>query len=884
MLHTLLKTKLHLPAAQPNIIARPHLVSRLNAGLQGKLTLIAAPPGSGKTVLFSEWRSAYPEKSLVWVSLDSDDNNFMLFSRYLAAALEPLFPGLASEIRALTELPQLASLKPVVTTLINGLAGSGTDLVIVLDDYHVINNGEIHEAVDLLLDRLPTNVHVALIARSDPPLSLSRLRVRQQLMEIRADDLRFRLDEVGHLFRQFGHETLSEMQLKVLESRTEGWIAGLQLAALSMRDVQDIDAFLESFKGTHRFVMDYLLEEVLNHQSETLQMFLLSTSILSRMTASLCDALLPNNHTQAILDELVRTNFFVIRLDNDGYWYRYHHLFADLLQHRLKLRFANQIEQLHQAASIWFEQNGYLGEAIQHAIAAADWERAAQLMEREADSFWLQGGLQIMAASIDQFPADFLAQRPGLNLIRALTALRAARIPEADSAVTAAEAHSALHPHWQARTMTLRSFILRIRGDNLEANRLSQQAIAMLAHDDLIWRTLAFLNLQEVARFEGDVDRALDFGKNVIALSGQSQDLLTLLNGYATQAELYLEQGSLHEAQRQVDAIWEILVSHGLQHSPLAGFYDIARGLVAYESNALEAAQQAFTQAFAWGEMSEIGDLVVHGAQRLVQTCLALGDVAGARAAFYTIAQLSRQVDKGFLAETLRACELRIWLAEGNLQSADAWAEGYRRDYETNAESFTFLTKTAPFAVVQWAIHRGALNIAETWLAKLREPILSGHQTAVRIKFHTLNACLHHRQGNTAQAFAEIEQAFSLAETQGYVRTIIDEATYLRPLLIDYTAQRERRRHTYASTILTALALPETAAPSTRSNPDALNERELEILRLLARGLTNQEIASQLFLSVNTVKWYIKTIFSKLDVSNRTQALHRAQERHLLTH
>jgi len=933
----LLTTKLHLPLARSNLLPRPQLIARLQAGLQSKLTLISAPAGFGKTTLLASWLqevqsakrkaqnaagdgavlqrpSAPTLQHLAWLSLDAADSEPARFWSYVVAALGTLQPGYDQAAAALLQTHRPPPIEAVLTPLLNGLSALPADAVLVLDDYHLIESTAIHRALAFLIEHLPPRLHLVLTTRVDPPLPLSRLRAQGLLTELRAADLRFTAQETAAFLTDLMGLQLSAEQIAGLEDRTEGWIAGLQFAALAMRDRDDLTGFVQAFRGSNRFVVDYLVEEVLARQPPHLQAFLLQTSILDRMCGPLCDAMLlgPDDastaedaYSQVLLAELERSNLFLVPLDDERHWYRYHHLFADLLRQRLRSGASRAaIDALHDRASAWFASHGHGVEAIHHALACASWERAARLIEEYAWPMMFRGQFATMIDWFRTLPAAMMRVRPTLYVLYAVMLMHTSQPTAAEERL--GEAEACLGPDTpeevqrlvQGMAHTTRSTIGFYQGDLTRCIAHAEQALSLLPQEASIPRTAASGFAALAFLVSGDVGPAVERRMATAASVARTADnRFVVLRLRVLQARLQMMQGRLRAAAATLRAAAAVAPEPGGVQRLIGseGYYFIL-GDLCREWNDLGAAEELLRSGMerALGEWTTNGLLLSWGAVALARLQQAQGDHAGAEATLEQFAALGRQrsFDPRVLAQ-VATMGARLALARGDLAAAARWAAasgprpGEAPAYEREAEQLT-LARVLIAGGVDAALEAPAQ--AHGMLAQLLAAAEAGGRSGSVVEILILQALALWAAGDVPFALATLERALACAEPEGYVRSFVDEGPPMAALLREYiTGNGPYQR--YAEELLAVfqapgapLSLASTPAPTAELRLpisgliEPLSVREIEILQLIAAGHSNQAIADTLIIAVGTVKKHINNIFSKLDVQSRTQALARARE------
>ena len=893
----LLETKLYIPKWRASLVSRPRLIERLDQGIERKLTLVSGPAGFGKTTLLAEWVAATPvsERPAAWVSLDQSDNDPALFWAYFITALQAIQSGVGENALSLLQSSQPPPIEGLLTTLINEITTIPHDFVLVLDDYHVIDAQPVHSGITFLLDHLPSQMNLVIATRADPPLPLARLRGRGELTELRASDLRFTPDEMTAFLNNVMDLNLSPEDIATLEARTEGWIAGLQLAALSMEGEQDVSGFIAAFSGSHRYVIDYLAEEVLNRQSHSTRTFLLETSVLDRLAGSLCDAVTGRGDGQATLEMLEDSNLFLVPLDNERRWYRYHQLFGNSLRNRLHLGQPDQVPELHDRASRWCEDNGLIAEAISHALQAKDFERTAYLVEQAARSMVARGEVTTLLAWLEALPGELIRSRPQLCLAHSWVLFVLGKLDEAELCLldveAGCEAASSSHERAELEAIlgevhAMRAFIAHLREDTPRAIELSHQALERLPGDNLYLRGLITMTLGLVYRLSGDITAANWALSEAETISQKTGHAYTVVISLAGLAQLQVLQGhlgkaaGLYEQARQF--VIERMGQRGLQ-LPIASVFYIGLGELLRERNELEAATRHLLGGIELGKQLGLPMFLADGYVSLARVRQAQGDADGASDMLRQAEELARRSKTARLTAPVAACQVWLWLSSGsrNLAAATRWTQEYSMDDE-----LSYRREVEHIGVARALIALGQSEEAVGWLARLREAAEAGGRTGSVIEILSLQALAYQSQGDRTQAMAALERALTMAEPEGYVRTFVDEGKAMRDLLRHAAAGGIAS--SYTARLLSAFDEPAQPVSTTSGRPGApdlaesLTEREAEILRLISVGMTNQEIASQLVISVATVKRHITNIYGKLGVSHRTQATARANELNLL--
>jgi LuxR family maltose regulon positive regulatory protein len=927
--YPLLQTKLYVPPIRAEWVSRPRLVERMTEGMTRKLTLISAPAGFGKTTLVAEWVRSLSEAGtaggIAWLSLDEDDNDLARFLVYVVAALSKLEAHIGKGV-----LNQLRVSPPpteeILTFLINVMATMPGQSILVLDDYHLIEDQAIHDALAFLLARLPRQLHLVLSTREDPYLPLARLRARGQLTELRATDLRFTSSEAAEFLNRVMGLALSAEDIAALEGRTEGWIAGLQLAALALqgtipaRGQKEVPDFIQSFTGSHRFVLDYLVEEVLERQPEKIQTFLLQTAILDQLTAPLCDAVCfgvtkapsragspaGQDNGQAILEGLDRANLFIVPLDDDRQWYRFHHLFADLLRQRLQQTHPEEIPSLHRRASDWYEQNDLADEAIEHALRAGDLARAASLMEAHADDAWRRGEHAKLRHWLDALPLEAIRAQPRLCVYHTWYLFAGGHQDEAEEALQACEEAMDAGPdlatgtaalarrgllsdldrqRMRGRAAVIRAFIATYIGDVPAIIRHARRALDCLPEQDLTWRRDAALALGDAQGFRGDLASAYAARLEAAEASQAAGDTIFSLLAHLKVAITLREQGRLQRTIELCQEQLEFASRSGLMHASVPGGFQEIWGEVLAELGDLEGALDLVTRGMEAAERGGESLVTGWGYLCLTRVLYSRGDMAGVMAVARKVERSTRDSQTPpWIAAEVAAWKARSWLAQGKLAAASRWAHQrglIAGGQPKQVDEFDFFSLNAFVVLARTLLARERWDEAIGLLSRLLEAAEAGERTSKAIEILGLQAMAAQAKGDTNLALAAIEKALTLAEPEGFVQTFVDEGPPMAHLL--YQALGRGMEPEYVSRLLAAfpVAEPEPAAPP-GSQPqesdliEPLSERELEVLQLVAEGLTNREIAARLFLSLNTVKGHTRNIYGKLGVHSRTQAVARA--------
>ena len=877
----ILATKLYIPRLRPHIVIRPRLIERLNAGLHSNLILISAPAGFGKTTLVSEWVLGC-ERPTAWLSLDEGDNDHTRFLTHLIAALQTIAPNIGEGVSGVLQSPEPPPTETILTALLNDITTISDHFVLVLDDYHMLDANAVDHALTFLLEHLPPQMHLVIATREDPALPLARLRARGYLTEVRADDLRFTPSEAAAFLNQVMGLNLSAQDVTALETRTEGWIVGLQLAALSLQGHEDAADFIRSFTGSHHFVLDYLVEEVLGQQSERIQNFLLRTSILDRLCGSLCDAVVldPAALGQATLEYLEHANLFLVPLDNERRWYRYHQLFAELLRQRLHQSTDSYpgdkgrgVNELHSRASIWYEDHNLSLEAFQHAVAANDVERAARLIEGDGMPLQFRGAVTSALHWLESLPKTVLDARPALWVMYASVLSMAGLLPGIEAKLQAAEAAlQGAEPDDTTRNLIGHIAVIRATlaaAENQVEPMLAQsrRALEYLHPNDLSARTFTLWTLGFASFLKGDRAAARRAYTEAISISQAAGNIIIYIG--AT-----IGLGTVQEADNQlylaVETYQRVLHLSGDLPPPPACEAHLGLARICYEWNDLEAAEQHGQQSVHLARQLENTDRYVAGEVVLARLKLAKGDVNGAAVLLAEADRSVRQQNVMYRLPEVAAAQVLTLLRQGNLAAAVQLAQAHELPL---SQARVHLAQGDPSS---------ALAVLEPW----RQMVEARGWEDERLKVMVLQAVALHVQGEKDKAVHLLCDALALAEPGGFIRLFVDEGLSMAHLLAEAAAHRLMTD--YIRKLLAAFATEEQKREDTpyllspQSLMEPLSQRELEVLHLIAQGFSNQEMSERLFLALDTVKGHNRKIFGKLQVQRRTEAVARARELGLL--
>jgi LuxR family maltose regulon positive regulatory protein len=885
VLYSLLTTKLYAPSVPPDLVPRPALIERLDGGLRHKFTLISAPAGFGKTTLVAAWtRDA--GRPVAWLSLDADDNDPARFTSYLIAALQEIDERIGQAAQAMLGSPTPPPMAVLLTALVNEMAATPEPFILVLDDYHLIESLPIHQLLGFLLEHGPPQLHLVVLSREDPPLSLPRLRARRQMVEIRQHDLHFSPNETASFLRQTMGLDLPAHDIATLHRRTEGWIAGLQLAALSIRGSDDPTGLIDSFAGSQRYVLDYLIEEVFGQQPPDMQEFLLQTSILDRFCALLCDAVTGREDGRDLLLHLERANLFLVPLDARREWYRYHRLFGDLLAHRLRLEHEQELPELHRRASRWYADHSFPADAVRHALSAEDWESAAMLIVSGLSAALLSRGEVLTVRRWCQaFPEGELHARPQLCLDYAWTLILTEQFDAAEPCLAVVEeaGQASGNRAWLGGVATARAHIARVQGDGAAALAFSERALALLPEDDLSSRGIVAVNLGIAQWYRGrlaEAEVALAEAQRAAHASGNAHvEFAARL--FATR--IVVAQGHLGQAAVRLR---QIIEDGGRVPVVALALYGLSS--LCYEWDQIEAAEDHVRRGIELAAPGGSAELLAAGYGTLGVLAQMQGDVAASQAALDRAGSFLAQAGDPAVARSFHfVCRTRAALARGDLDAAAVAAAQVPRPKEGGSfpEYLQLVANEVHVLLAQ-----GRREAAAERAAALYAMVSHAGWRQVAIQARALQAVA---AADHDEALAFLGDALAAAEPEGYLRTFLDLGDPMRELL--GAAAARGLVPDYARRLLAAFGAPSPAVlaepsppvasrPSStvrpRSSPliEPLSERELEVLSLLVTGQTYREIAGALCVSVNTVKTHLKNVYGKLGVNDRRAAAAVAAE------
>ena len=903
----ILTTKLYIPPLPPKVVVRTRLLERLDEGLSegSKLSLISAPAGFGKTTLVSEWLAS-GKRPTAWLSLDEGDSDPTRFLIYLVSALQTIAPKLGE---GAMEVLQASQSQPpteaILIALLNEITTVPNPFLLVLDDYHVIDSRAVDQALTFFVEHLPPRMHLVITTREDPALPIPRLRARRQLTELRAADLRFTSSEAAEFLDQVMGLHLSAEDVAALEDRTEGWIAGLQLAALSMQGYQDVAGFIQAFAGDNRYIVDYLIEEVLQRQPEAVRSFLLQTSILERLNGSLCDAVTGQEEGRMRLETLQRGNFFLIPLDDKRHWYRYHHLFADVLHMHLMTEQPEQVSVLHRRASEWYEESGSPADAIRHALAGGDFERSADLIERAQPAMGQTRQEAALLGWLRALPDELFWNRPVLSVHYAGTLLQNGQFEGVERRLQDAE-------RWLVEDIGERpvfvdeeafrrlpgfvamyhAAIALARGDVASTMKHARQVLAVAREGDDFLRGAASSLLGLAFWTSGDLETALQMYSDGMAHLQRIGFISDVIGGSVTLADIRITQGRLREAMSVFERGLQLATTQSGHAVRGAADMHVGMSQIYRERNELDTATQHLLKSQELGDLNELPKNPYRWRVAMARIREAQGDLDGAL-------DLLDEAEPLYLSDfspnvrPVQGLKARVWVAQGRLNRALDWARAQGLSAEDNVSylrEFEHITFARILLAQYKSDHTDSSIHKAIWLLeRLRKAAEEGGRMGSVIEILVGQAIAYQLQDDIPAALAALERALRLAEPEGYVRMFVDEGAHMARLL------REAARHgmlpDYAAKLLFALEVeqqnetseshppvPSKLSPTSQPLMEPLSERELDVLRLFKTELSGPEIARQLVIGLSTVRTHTKSIYNKLGVNSRRAAVRRAEE------
>ena len=913
----ILVTKFFVPPLRKGMIERQGLINRMNDGLDRKLTLISAPAGFGKTTLISLWienlRQEQAEQGescrFAWLSLDEADNDLIHFLNYFILAIKQSQKdnnGYGDGALTLLQSSPSPSASSILIPLINETAAVHEKIIFVLDDFHMIEEQSIHQAMIFLIDNLPPQLHLVIATRQDPFLSLSRLRAQNQLTELRAADLRFSPAETADFLNRVMGLNLSAQDISDLEMRTEGWIAGLQLAAISMQRHEDRRGFIRSFSGGHRLVLDFLIEEVLSQQTEAIQAFLMYTSILNQFSAPLCNFLTNQDNSQEIIEMLERSNMFIIPLDNERKWYRYHHLFADLLNQRLRQSQPEKYLALHTKASEWYFENRMYNQAIDHALRGNEYDRSAHLIADQIDGLWKRGEHEKLRNWLDVLPHHILIDFPLLGAVHAyyhftkgqneagqqLLDQVEKKINDNQSEdvnnlqIDRTDSQAPHNNHIRGRIFVLQSLIDSNFGNVQGMINHATKALEHLPEDDLTWRNITLFALGDAYSFQGDMDASWKTRSEAVKACEAVGDPYYIIMANLKLSTTYRELGELDKTIDICQAQIKTGEKFGLETNSSIGYLMTLWGEILAEKNDLPAAIKLVRKGVKITEHGSNIMIIGFAYLNLMRVLLSSEDLASAEEIISKVKNLAAQTTiPTWLPGQMAIWQARVWLKQGKREAAHDWAieQGFISSAGIHLpDEFHFHSMFAYIISARILLAMDRFKDALKLLEHLSKAARDNRRISSLIEIMLLQALAFKAVDEDQHAMNTLAEAIHYAEPKGFIRIFVDEGQPMAQML--YDSLNHGTRSEYVQQLLSAFPGQDPGqdrASVSQGNQselvEPLSDREIEVLRLVAKGLTNQVIAQRLYLSIHTIKTHTRNIYGKLGVNNRTQAVNKAR-------
>jgi len=893
-----LATKLFIPRSNAKLIVRSSLIEKLNSFYDPfhdhKMTLVSAPAGYGKTTILTQWITHF-NNPVAWLSLDEKDNDPFIFLQYLIAALQSVDATLGVSAANLLQTAKKQSLTAILIPLLNDISVNQKKISVILDDYHYIQAREVHEILRYIFDHMPPQLHLILSTRADPPLPLAKMRARNTLSEIRLRELCFTRQDINSFFSTTMELNLSEQDITALEHRTEGWAAGLQLAAISLKGCENIQEFIEAFAGDNRYIVDYLVEEVLSNQDERTHDFLVRTSLLEHMSAELCDYVLGRDDSQAMLENLEQQNLFIVPLDDRRSWFRYHHLFADLLFQRLRRTGDATVSKLRKRASEWHEGRRYLDSAIDYAILAEDYPRAVKLFELVLDSDWEHGKRTKLHKWFEKIPVEYLHDNLELCLLYAWVLLDDNKQEKAEKSLASVEillkqqdtyaddtgfSQDAYFNEIRGRTKVLRALIEYGRGNIQRILDYSEEALHWLREDSLTWRANSLFARGIAFSYKGDLDSAVDAYSQSMSLSKKAGNLdLYFRASYWLVARLSFA-ARLDKATQTCDELFEVIRENRLEQSLIAAGVHVSWGNILYERNQLDDALNHIEKNLNIIETShDIG----HKAWCyfcMMRVLIAKDEIEAAESLVGKLEHLKATTELPYSFFLLtEACKAQFWLSRGRLDRVERWL---KENNFSPAEEITAYRDVGQIILARYLFARGHIDDAKFLLKNLITGQEKLGRTILRIESLLVQARVLANEGDKKGADTAISRALHLAEKGDCVRVFINEGKLVAEMIENLLLDKNGVSRPFAQKLLAGFKISEVREGEKKDKEELLSERELEILRLIAAGLSNKKIMEKLYISLSTVKTHLRNIYSKLDAHSRTEAVAKANELDLL--
>jgi LuxR family transcriptional regulator, maltose regulon positive regulatory protein len=892
--YVLLKTKLTVPSVKREIVHRTRLFSKFDFH-PAKLVLVTAPAGFGKSTLILDWLR-FKSVPFAWYAVDSSDNETKRFLMYFVSAFHEYNPSIVKKILSLLQGSSLPSLENVLTVLINDLQTVEEEFYMVLDDYQCIEEPAIHKALRFFTDSAPPHIHVLISTRVDPPFPLHRMRVRQELIEIRERDLRFTVDEAVEFFARTMQITLPTESVQILTSRTEGWVAGLQMAAVTLQNAENVPQLVRSFAGTNRYIVEYLLEEVLSRQPEPVQQFLLFTSVLNRFNISLGKAVAGDFVSDDLLEKLEHANLFLISLDEQGEWYRFHHLFAELLHFRLRQLYPEKMDELHFRASAWFEKSGDIDNALLHAFRMTSHDRAVYLLDMHGFLFLTRSELSSLLKYINRLPDDIVRRHAAILITKIWALLLTHTLEDPNLLLVQAERSLKNLPsyytpemvrYYEANLLVLRSFILRLQNKLGEAITVSMEGLKYISSDQPLSHGLLLFNLARVYMKMGFAKIAISLLEQGMESNRKAQNHYIELASLAHIGFLYGTIDSQYTAKAKLEEAIEYAEQAGIDDLPAMGYIFYQLGRVLYQLDRIDDAHEVLQRALEFGILGNEPDVLCNTMFILAWVNAARNRFDEARNIFNRAEEIEHKNNVRVFETDLTIERVYLSLLMGDMENVVRWTEHHPVAL-TNGE-YTVVREIEAYLHVRSCLHRKLYDTALDILEQVQKNMETAERTVPLLIVNVIRSLIFFHNGEREEAFDILIPALRRIQSTGYIRSIVNMGKPILSILQEVSTHPETT-HTDREFVRLLIGKLESSIPAqhrtmpkyTQTLAEPLTEREQEVLHYLSKGFANKEIADSMYISVDTVKTHLKNIYGKLDVRGRQEAVTRAREEKLL--
>jgi LuxR family maltose regulon positive regulatory protein len=875
----LLKTKLFIPGLREKLVNRQKISDQLEKGLKARLTFISAPAGFGKTTLLTQWLHNTGKKA-GWLSLDRSDNNFNRFWIYFINALQNINPQTGSEILPILNLSEKPQTEYFLADLINVIMNTDKEFIIILDDFHLIEDKSILDGISFLLDNLPGNLHIYIASRFEPEsLPVSRLRARKELVEIKAARLRFSRDDIINFFNLTGLE-ISNDEAGQLEKKTEGWGLGLQLALVSIQESADVSTFIREFTGNNRYIVDYLLDEILINQPPSLQAFLFETSILAKFNARLCSRVTGNPESQKIIEELERKNLFIVPLDDTREWYRYHNLLSDLLYNRLEKEEPGKIRQLHIEAARWFAENELENEAISHAFQAGELNLVGELISGIAFNMVSKGEVKVLLDWLEKLPEAIILSRPELYIYYAWVLTLTSQLEKAEiilAKVAESIKNKIINFPVYPQIANIRATIARRKGDVPEIIKYSREALEKMKIPDNFIQATAHFNLGIAHMISGNYDESISQFSQSVPFNQKAGNFLTVIAANLCRSRIIMLQGNLPEAEKLYRQLQEDTKEYGLTRHSISGVIMVDLAQINYHWNNPEISRQLLEAGLNLTRHSYNADSV-YGFTTGLQIKAGEKDYEGLEKIIRETENFAKSKNIAGLLLKAEAYQSYLWIMKGKPELAKSWANEMQKRFK---EGFAFSAENEVLIMARFLIAQEKFPEAGSLLTALLEKVENVVIKAAIIRIMLLRSLIFHKKNEVGKASEYLKQAIICGESGNFLNIYLEENPLIPLLRETNTELKSRRKISLGYSNILSQLFDNYLKPGTGGSLEVespLSERELEIIRLIESGFSNQEIGEKLFVSLNTIKTHIKNLYRKLEVQTRTQAIAKAKK------